>query len=296
MGESAGYSQITLTRSTLLRQQNNYRLMPSHLHSRAMSGYAAQSRHKRYRKPYKGFTPYVRSRGYSVHAPAIVLPRFDALSRGVRSGGFLNLENKFLDTNLAATAITTSWSMLNPTAGGCVDSLSVPAIGDTEQSRDGRIYFIRSIHFRGVLNTPAVESNTEPLRSYYVRMIMYMDTQTNGDEASPGDLMKTTLGNSINNFRNLAQTKRFRVLWDKRVKITQNGQTNEGAINLFSAPETETLVRFDKKFKKPIKCRSVGTTANVSSAADYNIGMAFITTSTTQANTIAYECRVRFSD
>ena len=114
-----------------------------------------------YKKTFTGLPPASnRSQQRISQARAVTLAtrRATAAPSNVRTGGFEGKENKFLDCNLAATAVTGTWATYNPTAGGCVDSLSVPAQGNGESQRDGRVYYINSIHLRGLCKMASTES------------------------------------------------------------------------------------------------------------------------------------------
>lgn len=212
-----------------------------------------------------------------------------------RTGGFVDVENKFLDSELTLTATTTTWQALNPAGTGCTNSLSVPAQGDGESERDGRVYYIKSLHLRGSVQMTASESDNGPQGPAYTRVVVYWDTQTNAAEATATDIMDAGGTSDSLAFRNLQNSKRFVVLYDKTVKVTPT-EMNEGAANLFAQSPAVTFWKFNKNFKKPIKVRCSGTTANVSSVTDNNIGIAFCSFSSDGASlpSIQYQSRIRF--
>lgn len=215
----------------------------------------------------------------------------------MRSGGYVDLESKFLDSELTATTLTVNWTSLNPTGTGCTNSISVPAQGDGESDRDGRVYYIQSVHVKGAITTSATESEAAPEGDGYARVILYWDTQSNKAEATATDIMDAGGTDDFLAFRNLQNSKRFIVLKDKIIKIKPM-LTNEGAINSFSQAPSYQFFKFNKKFKKPIKVRCTGTTANVSSVSDNNFGIAALVNSQTNipAAQIQYQARIRFRD
>lgn len=214
-----------------------------------------------------------------------------------RTGGFEDMENKFLTSEITNTNLTAAWATYNPTGTGCTNSISVPAQGDGESQRDGRVYYINSVHVNGQCYIPPSESQLDPGivgTLTHVRIILYWDTQTNGAQATATDIMDSSGSVDYLAFRNLQNSKRFIVLKDKRVAI-RPFFVNEGSANLFATAQNSVVWRMNKKFKKPIKVRCTGTTANVSSISDSNIGVIAIADSVASSPVIRYQARIRFS-
>lgn len=211
-----------------------------------------------------------------------------------RTGGFVGLENKFLDTELTPTNLTTSFVALNPTGTGCTDSLSVPAEGTGQSERNGRNYTIHKIYLHGNFAIGSVESSTSPLADIRCRVVIYIDTQTNNAEANPSNIMDQGGTDNLLAFRNLEEVSRFRVLFDKTLVMRFNNQMNEGAINLFASGLRVAPFNFYHTFKEPIKVQCNATTANVTSCTNSQIGLLAIASTTTNTPTITYQCRVRF--
>lgn len=208
---------------------------------------------------------------------------------------FSDAEVKFLDSELVSTAVDSNWTVHNPTGTGCTNSISVPAQGDGESERDGRVYYIHSVHVKGLVRTAATESAAGPTGPMQTRVVLYWDTQTNGAEATATDIMASGLTEDILAFRNLQNSKRFIVLADETYTLNPQIQ-NEGAANLFAADPSLVSFKFNKVFSKPIKVRCSGTTANVSSVTDNNIGIAAIRDDNAPVNTnIEYSARIRFT-
>jgi hypothetical protein len=205
-----------------------------------------------------------------------------------RIGGFIGIENKFYDTEMAATNINASWAVYNPST---VDSLSVPAQGDGESNRDGKMFAITSLHVKGAVFTGGTEAQSAPEDQHRFRVIIYQDTQTNGAEASANDIMDVGGTDDTLAFRNLQYSKRFKVLYD-RVFVTTPQITSE-ASNIFSAGKAIRNFQFNKKFKTPIKVTCNATSAGVSSCVDNNFGIAAIADSASNVS-LQYQARIRF--
>ncbi len=218
-----------------------------------------------------------------------------ALKAAVEVLATSTVESKFLDTELAATALTTSWVSLNPTGTGATDTLSVPAEGTGESDRDGRVYTIQSIMVRGVITTSIIESGAAPVADFRARVILYWDRQTNSAEATATDIMDAGGTDDTLAFRNLHNTHRFIVLFDETMLIQFDNQLNEGAANLFAVGQREFPFNFYKRFsKKDIRVQCDATAANITSCSDNNFGIAAIVSSTGVASTIKYQARCRF--
>lgn len=213
-------------------------------------------------------------------------------SSNMRTGGYAGIELKFLDTELTNTALATTWATYNPTGTGCTDSISVPAVGTSESERIGRRYCIKSILIRGYLTVGEIESSASPVADQNARVIVYWDTQTNSAEATATDIMDGGLTTDTLSWRNLQNSRRFIVLFDKLVTFRMDNQSNEGAINLFATGKRVIPFKFFKKFKEGIEVSCDNTTANVSSVSDSNIGVAGVASSTLVG--IEYTSRIRF--
>ncbi len=211
-----------------------------------------------------------------------------------RTGGFAGRpEIKFADAQLAAEAFTTAWAAKNPTGTGMTDSISVPVVGTGEENRDGRVYYIHSIHVHGKINLPATESDAAPQGGpIYARVCLIWDTQTNAAEITATDVMDAGGADDILAFRNLQNSSRFIVLKDKTFRLVPNAG-NEGSINLFYKPFSEIRFKWNKSFKKPIKVRCVGTTADVASVSDNSFSIIGLANNTNM--TLEYQSRLRFT-
>ncbi len=210
----------------------------------------------------------------------------------IRTGGFGNIENKFVDYRVSGDAFTTSW------AGGEMEdgtalSLSAVAQGDGESERDGRVYTINSVHIKGFLETPLEESQAAPEIDYMARLALVWDTQTNAVQLSAEDVFLTVAaGEDTNSFRNLQYSKRFIVLKDKTWRLAHQ-QVNEGAANLFATGGIRIPFKMNKSFKNGIKVRCTGTTAVIASIADNSLHL--IGVSNSGQAVLTYQSRVRFT-
>lgn len=211
-----------------------------------------------------------------------------------RTGGFLEIEKKFLDSELTATANgATTWVRLDPSTGP-TDCLSVPAQGDGESDRDGRVYYIDSIHIRGYVQNVEIESATGPFVAQSASIALVWDTQSNAAALTATDVMDGGGTDDFLAFRNLQNSKRFIILKHKIFNLEPKTLNSTGA-NAFDKTENRIHFTMNKKFKKPIKCRCVGTTSDIASASDNSLHLIGVGSNAATIE-FAYQCRVRFHD
>jgi len=211
--------------------------------------------------------------------------------RNQRTAGFMNLENKFADYEVANQAMTTTWTggELNP--AGSVDCLSACAQGDGEQQRDGRKYHIVSIHVRGQVKLVAADVSTTPVDDAIARIAVVWDKQTNGAELAAEDVYDAiATAPQIYAMRNLQKSSRFVKLKEKRFRLPVNNTTE--AVDSYGHGAVVVPFSFDINFKTPISVSTTGTTAAVSTIVDNSIHLIGCASSTSVQ--ISYFSRMRF--
>jgi len=212
-----------------------------------------------------------------VGAPAPVRRRRRA-SMNMRTGGFLGIENKFVDLNFSGDlGVSVTGSECDPAT---VLALNAIAQGDGESERDGRVCRLRSVHVKGLLTKDS--SSTAP--STFVRLLLVLDTQTNGAQLNAEDVIVSA--SSTITFRNLQYAKRFRVLRDQL--YTLNSQS--GVATAFGGA--------NKTFEwnvplNNLVCTHSGTTASVANIQDNSLHVIAIGSNAADV-ALAYRSRVRF--
>lgn len=204
----------------------------------------------------------------------------------------LRPELKFTDKELVNSAFSGTWTVMDPAT---VNTLSGVTQGDTSTDRDGRVYYIHSIHYKMFIITAAVESQISPFDDIHVRVCLVQDTQTNKAQLSAADVMISDQTSDILSYRNLDNTQRFRILFDKQITIHRPQQTNEGEPNKFACPLVLSPVwKFNRTFKTPIKVECIeGTTANVTLITSNSFHIIGVTNDTDAL--LNYQVRVRFT-
>ncbi len=120
-------------------------------------------------------------------------------------------EFKFFDTQDGLSTISV--------LGAIQTSRNLIPQGTGESERIGRKATLVSLHYRYSFRLPAVAgAATQPDET--MRIIIYIDKQTNGGNATVTDLLETA---NIRSFRNLSNTGRFSILMDKMHSLKHSG-------------------------------------------------------------------------
>ncbi len=188
---------------------------------------------------------------------------------------------KFFDTDVSSGAVSANGAIVT-------DSLNHIVQDTSENGRIGRKCTIRSINWKYQIILPEVDAQATPSSSDTLRIIMYLDKQCNGAIATVLGILETT---DLHSFRNLAESQRFSILFDKTVAINYQGLASDGA-GLVS----QALVNFDdawyKKVSIPIEF--TGTDGTMATIRSNNLGVLLISTG---ANVqFLSVVRLRFSD
>lgn len=215
-------------------------------------------------------------------------------TQGKRTGGFMNLEKKFKDVELAETGLSNFWTTKNPLTG----TISGVKIGTGESDRDGRKYTIHSIYMKVVINKTFIPLDFDLNRFEDIigRIVIVLDTQTNGAQLTATDVFLTGVNNDTFAFRNLQFTDRFRVLWDYPFRLSiANGVMwkNSDAAYAVASVSGEIITYF-KKFKGGLIVQCKDVNADVASITNNSLHCLAICSKEGEAN-ISYRARIRFT-
>ncbi len=199
----------------------------------------------------------------------------------LRTGGFLGIENKFVDFQTDSDAFALTWARMEDAT---FDSVSGIVQGNGESQRIGRKVTLTSIHIKYRVFANAVESQTAPQPDLVGRLVLVLDTQTNAAALTATDVMDNGQTDDLLSFRNLANTKRFRVLWDNKWKLNiGDAQFGEGAANLFAhGAVVSRVMSYNLRFKKPITVlyNATATDGTISTVVDNSLHIIGISNST----------------
>jgi hypothetical protein len=220
--------------------------------------------------------------------------RYRLSNPNIRTGGYLNMERKFLDASFAGTLTVDNWTSAecDPATLLCLNGI---AQGDGESNRDGKNYRMLSVHLRGYVALSQNESVVSPTGDSLIRIALVLDKQTNGAQLSAENVITTGGTVAINGFRDLQYTSRFRVLEDIILRIDNNG-LSEGSINLFANGTRRLPFTMNHTFKNPIPVTCSASTGVVGAIVDNSLHV--IATALTAGSldaSLAYASRVRFT-
>lgn len=189
------------------------------------------------------------------------------------SHSLLGIESKFFDVfhnDQINSGTNATWVTADPATEKC---LSACTQGEEATSRDGRQYVITSLHIKGFVQVLRSASISATPKGGTVRLLVVHDKQTNGTQLAATEVMNTHTGTfDFLGFRNLEWTKRYTVLMDTVIDLSQM-QVVSDAANLFDTNEKRYYFEFNRKFKKGILVNTTGTTAVVDNIADNSLHM-----------------------
>jgi hypothetical protein len=246
---------------------------------------------------YGAMAPYKRRRLNTYSPTTRSYQKVQGRFRNRRTGGFVGQELKFTDDYVNGATIGSTWvgGELDPTVSGasCLNGVSQ---GDGETQRDGRNFMMKSIMLRGFVDTTLQESQNTPVGDSIVRLCLVMDKQTNAAQMNAEDCMDGGVPVDTISFRNLENSRRFKVLKDITLKIEgSKGAMNEGAANLFANGNVQTPFQIYHDFKRPVRVTTNGTGGTVGAITDVSLHLIGVTNAASGTNnTLYYSSRLRF--
>lgn len=191
-----------------------------------------------------------------------------------------NAEMKFLDTTVGTTTIATTGTLLST-------SLLVIPQNNTESGRIGRKCTVKQLSLKGNIDLAVATLSNQT--SDVLRIIVYVDKQTNGIAATVGGILATA---TYNSFRNLSETGRFSILMDKSYGLQCPAGQGDGVT--FSFSETARPWSMNRKLNLPIEYDASATTGVLTTIRSSNIGVMAI--SKAGIAKFDFVARVRYSD
>ncbi len=243
-----------------------------------VKSYKSTSARRRYARDHVAIAAAIRA--------AMIESKRTKYYRASKSAGMMGVELKFVDHNVAGTALATSTTGAELDSVSNVNCLNACAQGDSEQERDGRKCIMKSLHIRGRLALDAAAGATVA-SGRIVRILVVHDKQTNGAQFNSEDVLTGT-GDPVTSHRNLRFTNRFRVLKDQIFHLNTQAAAGNGTANDSAA----FLQYFKWNFKLNIPTIYSNTTAVVASITDHSLHV--IALADAAGVTMLYESRVRF--
>lgn len=193
---------------------------------------------------------------------------FKAVNRS--RGGLFESEHNYFDSYAAGSvsAVTTSWAGAeeDPTT---LNTLFAPQEGNGIENRQFNKVLVKSLRIRGIITQPATSAAAAVTSPAYTRMVLYVDTQTNGTQAQAEQVLtdQSTTSLSATSYQNTANIGRFRVLKDKLFVFRRDAAANNAAATTVSTSGVRFPFKFNIKFRKPFYVRfnntNGGTVADI---------------------------------
>ncbi len=194
-------------------------------------------------------------------------------------GGELKFHDLDIDDAIVATAGTIAQ-----------DCCVIIPQGVTESNRVGRKCVIRSINWRMQIGLAETDGGTSAPSPDIVRVILYLDKQTNGAAATVADILESA---DFQSFNNLANKGRFRTLMDRVYTVNLNA----GGVGTVADQDWAATTMADSFFLKcaiPIEWDNSAATGVLTSVRTNNIGV--LTISQNGRCNFGSKMRLRFSD
>lgn len=202
-----------------------------------------------------------------------------------RTGGLMNLETKYIDVSVVPQVVTEAWVTVGT-------HLAPVTQGTGATQRNGRFITMIELAIRGAILMDPYQDSIKPLVTRRVRMMVVLDTQSNGVNLSALDVM-TGLG--PNAHRNMDQQTRFAVLWDKTYNISDKIRGYDG----LNYTTSGVLRPFDifKKIRIPVEQKTdqggiasvINNSIHIIASTDHDVS------STTPGVSIEWSSRIRFN-
>lgn len=193
---------------------------------------------------------------------AVVKRRRMVVPGRTRVGGYYGRYNRASGNEVKFHDSITSSTITN--GGLIVDNIpSGIESGTEEDQRIGRSITATRLNFNGIFTLPASTSNHTDV----VRLMVVQDKQCNGATFTSAQLLES--GGGFLSYRNLENTARFNVLYDKR--FTLNAMTSLGS-------STQPVTRFFKASipLKGMKFEYSSTTGSITELKSNNLAIFMI--------------------
>ena len=183
-------------------------------------------------------------------------------------------ELKFLDTLQTSNTIQATGEITST-------SLNLIDAGTGESERIGRSVILKSIHGKGFIRLPETMTTSEFADQY--RIIVYQDKQANGAAATVAQILQST---DIQSFRNLENTMRFHIMYDKTKTINATAS--------LSTESGRQLHKVKINITCQIPLEFSGTGGGIADLRSNNVGVLMITEAGLAVSQMQW--RVRYTD
>ncbi len=191
-------------------------------------------------------------------------------------------ELKFHDLDVDDVAIAINGTIAE-------DSVLTIAQGNTESQRIGRKLTVMMIGWKfeiKFLGATAIAATSD-----VVRVMLYLDRQTNGATATVTGILES---DNYQSFNNLANKNRFLILMDRLYSLKSFSGSGQGTAATLAFGEDVISDSFYKKCNIPIEYDNSATDGTISTMRSNNIGVLLL--SRDGGSLFASKMRIRYSD
>ena len=190
-------------------------------------------------------------------------------TRGVYAVG----EHKYFDQNVVINPVPSSISWASTMVDDATAlTLFSPAQGAAINERIGREVDIHKIRINGSFWVDKNNAATASVDPEFIRLALVVDTQTNAAQMSGADLFGGSTIGYWNNFQNLNNFGRFRVLKDKLILIEDPNFGSSAVAGTDYINGKAKQFKWTISFKKPLRVRFNGSgSATVASIVDNSL-------------------------
>lgn len=215
-------------------------------------------------------------------------------------GPFAMTESKYFDSFRAIVVPESNDWTATECDPSTLNTLFVPQEGSDLDNRIGRQVHVYRMCIRGVIAAATLNDQADMINVPAVRLILFMDQQTNGIQAQGEELMAApgaaTAALTFSTFQNTANFGRFRVLRDKTMKLgianAFTDGTSTGSIAIQHIP-----FKMNVRFRNPISVRFNGVNGgSVGDIVDNSFHLLAQKSGTQYDHTLHYQCRTYYKD
>jgi len=232
-----------------------------------------------------------RSRVSNARVGYATVPR----TRGVYAKGEMKYNDTYVNSTVLAAATDWTGTEMDPAT---LNTLFVPQLGTGINQRIGQKVSVVKQVIRGQVFAPILTNQTASHQNPVVRLIHFMDEQTNSTQAQGEDLMSAPSANATSapfGFQNVNNFGRFKVLKDK-MRTLPVGNISYDGTNIEQGGVAIPF-KFTFKPKKPVVMQFNATNGGtVADIVNNSFHLLAITSSTGITPQISYVCRTYYKD
>lgn len=170
-----------------------------------------------------------------------------------------------------------------------INNLTIIPEGNGESARIGRKLTIKQVLWKYDLTLPTTAAPAST--SDIVKIMLVLDMQTNGAQFTAANLLDTDAWDS---FRNLANSKRFKVLMSKTYAMKSPSGSGRGVTDTVAFGEDVRAIQGSKKCNIQIEYDNSATDGSIGTVRSNNL--YWVTQSTIGLTTALGNVRLRYTD